>query len=167
MLGLFAGLRTGELHRLCWRDIHVAAGMIEIVGKGAKPATVVAAPQLRMQLEHWHASMRVMAGFSAAWPVLVAPNGNKHDIALREPIKALSIEGIRRVVNRHGATIGIAYLRPHDLRRMLAGTLDARHVPLQDIRLVMRHDTLDATQAYLADNPLRVTRRMRTFTIDL
>ena len=31
-------------------------------------------------------------------------------------------------------------------RRTLAGTLDARHVPLQDIRLVMRHDTLDATQ---------------------
>jgi integrase len=170
MLGLFAGLRTGELHRLSWRNIHVDAGVLEIVGKGAKPASIVAAPQLRTQLEHWYATVRVMFGFSRAWPVLPileAPHGDKRDIVVREPIKPLSIEGIRRVVKRHGNAIGIAFLRPHDLRRTLAGILDARSVPLHDIRLVMRHDTLDATQAYLADNPLRARRHLRTFTIEL
>lgn len=31
----------------------------------------------------------------------------------------------------------------------------------------MRHDTLDATQAYLTDNQLLVRRRMDAFTIEL
>jgi integrase len=92
---------------------------------------------------------------------------DRASVAVREPALALGIEGIRQVVYRHGSQIGIAYLRPHDLRRTLAGTLDARGTPLQDIRLVLRHDTLDAAQAYLADNPLRSGRRMRQFTIDL
>jgi integrase len=82
-------------------------------------------------------------------------------------VKALSIEGLRQVVNRHGNQIGVAYLRPHDLRRTLAGTLDARGMSLQDIRVVLRHDTLDAKQAYLADNPLRVGEHMRRFAIAL
>ncbi len=63
-----------------------------------------------------------------------------------------------------GVEIGIPDLRPHDLRRTLAGTLDARSVPVQDIRLVLRHHHV-ATQTYLADNPLRVRDRMRSFTI--
>ena len=70
-------------------------------------------------------------------------------------------------VDRHGNQIGIAYLRPHDLRRTFAGLLDARRVPLQDIRVVLRHDTIDATHAYLADNPLRARRHLRRFTLDL
>jgi hypothetical protein len=36
-------------------------------------------------------------------------------------------------------------------------------VPLQDIRFVLRHDTLDETAAHLADNPLRVGEHMRRF----
>ena len=47
------------------------------------------------------------------------------------------------------------------------GTLDARGVPLQDIRVVLRHETLTATQSYLVDNPLRVDRTMSSFTIAL
>lgn len=75
-------------------------------------------------------------------------------------MRGLSIEGIRQVVNRHGNQIAVAYLRPHDLRRTLAGTLDSRGMSLQDIRVVLRHDTLDATQSYLADNQLRVGRHI-------
>jgi integrase len=63
------------------------------------------------------------------------------------------------------AEIGIPDLRPHDLRRTLAGTLDARGVPVQDIRLVLRHHHVATTQSYLDDNPLRVHQQMRNFTI--
>ncbi|HEX9505652.1 MAG TPA: tyrosine-type recombinase/integrase, partial [Acidimicrobiia bacterium] len=87
--------------------------------------------------------------------------------SLREPAKALTIEGIRRVVHRRGEQIELSYLRPHDLRRTLAGTLDARDTPIQDIRVVLRHETLAATHIYLGDNPLRANRQMRSFTIDL
>lgn len=81
----------------------------------------------------------------------------------RAPIRPLGIEGIRQVTNRRGARTGIAYLRPHDLRRTLA----ARGMPIQDIRIALRHETLTATHAYLADNPLRVHRRLQQFTVNL
>ncbi len=129
MLGLFAGLRTGELHRLRWCDVDVDHGIIEVVGKGAKPGTVVMPPQLDAQVRRWHAAFADEHGFESRWPVvpvLAAPYGDKASITVRQPVKALSIEGIRQVINRHGSQIGVAYLRPHDLRRTLAGTLDAR-----------------------------------------
>ena len=100
-------------------------------------------------------------------PVLSSPRGDRGSIEIEAPPRPLSIEGIRQVVNRHGARIGIAYLRPHDLRRTLAGTLDARGVPLKDIRVALRHETLTATHAYLADNPLRAHARLRHFTVRL
>jgi integrase len=86
---------------------------------------------------------------------------------LRQPVRALTIEGIRRVVHSHGEQIGTTYLRPHDLRRTLAGTLDARDTPIQEIRVVLRHETIAATQISLGDNPLRANRQMSSFTIDL
>ena len=58
-------------------------------------------------------------------------------------------------------------LRPHDLRRTLAGMLDARGVPLQDIHIALRDETLTATQSYLVDNPVRAHERPRSFTLDL
>jgi integrase len=70
-------------------------------------------------------------------------------------------------VNGRGNEIGLDYLRPHDLRRTLAGTLDARGVPVQDIRVVPRHETLTTTQSYLAENPVRVHEQLRAFTIEL
>jgi hypothetical protein len=53
------------------------------------------------------------------------------------------------------------------LRRTLAGTLDARDTPIQDIRAVLRHDTIAATQIYLGENPLRANRTMGAFVVPL
>jgi integrase len=99
-------------------------------------------------------------------PLLIRAGGMTGSV-LRQPVRALTIEGIRRVVHRRGEQIGLSYLRPHDLRRTVAGTLDARDTPIQDIRVVLRHDTIAATQIYLGDNPLRANRQMQRFTIDL
>jgi hypothetical protein len=43
--------------------------------------------------------------------------------------------------------------------------LDEQGARLQDVRLVLRHERLATTEAYLADNPRRVERRMRAFTL--
>ena len=78
-------------------------------------------------------------------------------------MRPLTIEGIRKVVHARGDQIGLAYLRPHDLRR----TLDARNTPIQDIRALLRHDTIAATQIYLGENPLRASRTMGAFVSPL
>lgn len=99
-------------------------------------------------------------------PQITRPAG-RTDLELAGPLRPLTIEGIRRVVHARGEQIGVAYLRPHDLRRTLAGTLDARDTPIHDIRAVLRHDTIAATQIYLGDSPLRANRTMRELVIPL
>ena len=157
MLGLFAGLRTGEMHRLRWRDVDLDHGLIEVIGKAAKPGTACIAPQLRdtpLSLARSHCNAASTSRRAAGAPAGQRPPGRTGHV-LRDPVRPLTIEGIRKVVHARGEQIGLAYLRPHDLRRTLAGTLDARDTPIQDIRAVLRHDTIAATQIYLGENPLR------------
>jgi integrase/recombinase XerC len=167
MLGLLAGLRTGEMHRLRWRDVDLDRGLIEVLGKAAKPGTACLAPQLRSHLYLWRAALHHIVDEVGALPVLpqVCRPAGRIEYVLRDPVWPLTIEGIRKVVHGRGEQIGLASLRPHDLRRTLAGVLDARDTPIQDIRAVFRHDTIAATQIYLGDNPLRANRTMGTFVI--
>jgi integrase len=132
MLDLFAGLRTGEMHRLRWRDVDLGDGLIEVTGKAGKPGTACIAPQLRAHLSIWRAALSDLAAGDVrdlpVLPLLIRAAG-KPDSVLGAPTRSLTIEGIRRVVHSRGALIGLSYLRPHDLRRTLAGTLDARDTP--------------------------------------
>jgi integrase/recombinase XerC len=169
MLGLFAGLRTGEMHRLRWRDVDLDVGLIEVIGKAAKPGTACIAPQLRSHLHVWRATMQRIVDEVGPLPVLpqvTRPAGRTGHV-LRDPVRPLTIEGVRKVAHARGEQIGLAYLRPHDLRRTLAGVLDARDTPIQDIRAVLRHDTIAATQIYLGENPLRANRTMGSFILRL
>jgi len=77
----------------------------------------------------------------------------------------LTSNALARIVHIRGVAIGIPDLRPHDLRRTLAGILDDQGARLQDVRLILRHDRLATTEAYLHDNPRRVERRMRALTL--
>jgi integrase len=169
MLGLFAGLRTGEMHRLRWCDVDLDHGLIEVIGKAAKPGSACIAPQLRAHLYLWRATLHRGVDEIDGMPVLpqVTRAAGRTEHVLRDPLRPLTIEGIRRVVHTRGEQIGLAYLRPHDLRRTLAGTLDARDTPIQDIRAVLRHDTIAATQIYLGENPLRANRTMGAFVVPL
>jgi hypothetical protein len=65
----------------------------------------------------------------------------------------LTSNGRARIVHDRGVAIGIADLRPHDLRRTLAGILDDQGTRLQDVRLGLRHDRLATTEASSARQP--------------
>ena len=159
MLGFFAGLRTGEMQRLRWCDVDLDHGLIEVIGKVATPGTACIAPQLRTHLSLWRTALAGIADDVGALPVLpqVTRPAGRPEHVLRDPVRPLSVEGIRKVLHARGEQIGLAYLRPHDLRRAPAGTLDARDTPIQDIRAVLRHDTIAATQIYLGENPCAPT----------
>jgi integrase len=168
MLGIFTGLRTGEIGRLTWRHVDLPGEWLIFPGKGARPDRLAVPPQLSDALDGWQGQIITEAGPDIAQvPVaprlhaVAAPGG--HVVPPRP--QGLGREGVRLIVRTRGAQIGIPALRPHDLRRTLAGTLDARGVPVQDIRLVLRHHHVATTQSYLDDNPLRVHQQMRNFTI--
>ena len=168
MLGIFTGLRAGEIGALRWRHVDLAGGWLVFPGKGGRPDRLAVPPQLSDALTCWQD--RVVTAVGAAIgdvpvaPALHTPRGPRAEAVL-EASRGLGHEGVRRIVRARGTEIDIPDLRPHDLRRSLAGTLDARSVPVQDIRLVLRHHHVGTTQTYLADNPLRVHDRMRSFTI--
>jgi len=167
MLGIFTGLRTGEIGALRWRHVDLPGDWLIFPGKGGRPDRLALPPQLSDALTHWQDQVITEIGPSIidkpVVPALRYPHGPRGNTVLDE--RGLGREGIRRIVRTRGAWIGIQDLRPHDLRRTLAGTLDARRVPVQDIRLVLRHNHVGTTQIYLADNPLRVHEHMRAFTI--
>ena len=151
---------TGEMQRLRWRDVDLDHGLIEVTAKAANPRSACIAPQLRAHLNLLRATLHRVIDDLDAVPVLpqVCRPAGCTEYVLRDPVRPLTIEGIRCVVHAHGEQVGLAYLRPHDLRRTLAGTLDARDTPIQDIRAVLRHDTIAATQIYLGENPRRDRR---------
>jgi integrase len=166
LLGLLAGLRTGEASRLRWADVDLPAGVLRFIGKGAKPATVVMPAQLTGELARWKQTVSdYVDRISGDWPVVASvrfPIGEGPTASPRlRPDQNVGADGLARVVHNRGLRIGIPDLRPHDLRRTLAGMLDDQGARLQDIRLVLRHDRLATTEAYLADNPRRVEDRMR------
>jgi integrase len=167
MLGIFSGLRAGEIGALRWRHVDLPGDWLIFAGKGARPDRLAMAPQLADALDRWQDRIITEVGPAIAdvpvAPALRAGRGTDTYIPARRP--RLGREGVRRIVRARGAEIGIPDLRPHDRRRTLAGVLDARGVPVQDIRLVLRHHYLNTTQTYLADNPLRVHDRMRNFII--
>jgi len=53
MLGLLAGLRTGELCALAWRNVDLHAGLLRFIGKGGKPAIVTMPAQLVDEFCGW------------------------------------------------------------------------------------------------------------------
>ena len=79
--------------------------------------------------------------------------------------RPITPQAVRKAVRRAGDRAGISELRPHDLRRSLAGMLDARGVPLDQIQKVLRHSSVATTQRYLADNPAKAVDLMQTFTL--
>jgi integrase len=170
MLGLLAGLRTGELCALAWRNVDLHAGVLRFMGKGGKAAIVTMPAQLVAELERW-SQVVVAAGVepTGELPVVCAlrfPHGPLGRAGAVDLVAVgLTSNGLARIVHDRGVAIGIPDLRPHDLRRTLAGILDDQGARLQDVRLVLRHDRLATTEAYLRDNPRRVERRMRRLTL--
>lgn len=169
LLGLLAGLRTGEISRLRWHNVDLAAGWLRFTGKGDKPATITTSDQLRAELESWQALVAERFDNISQLPVvptLACPLGAHARSATPALVAApVGPNGLARIVHDRGVRIGIPDLRPHDLRRTLAGMLDDQGARLQDVRLVLRHERLATTEAYLADNPRRVEQRMRTLRL--
>jgi hypothetical protein len=97
MLGLFAGLRTGEMHRRRWRDVDLDHGLIEVIGKAAKPGSACIAPQRRAHLNLWRAKLCRDMQELGALPVLpqVGRPAGRAEHVLREPVRSAMDQGPR------------------------------------------------------------------------
>ncbi len=137
-----AGLRREELVDAASSDLvslPTKKGMrtaLQITGKGAKQRTVPLSAELATRLSAW---------------ITECGSGNfARSLGMQAVLGSrISAIGIFGIVRRHGRTLGLPDLDPHDLRRTYAQLGLAAGVPLTQISRLLGHSSIKTTQAYL------------------
>jgi integrase len=162
-VGMYTGLRNTEITELLWSEVDLDRHVLHVLGKGGKHADVGLAQELVQELTKWRAlvpdAKYVIPAIRSRW----ASEGQEGDLWVED--RQITSQAVRKAVRRSGERAGISCLRPHDLRRSLAGMLDARGVPLDQIQRVLRHSSVATTQRYLADNPAKAVDLMQSFEL--
>jgi integrase len=79
-------------------------------------------------------------------------SGIEHGPLIRqmsEKATTLTTQGILNVVRSSAARIGLAGIGPHDLRRTCARAMWAKRVPLEQIQIMLGHQSIETTMRYL------------------
>lgn len=149
-VGFFMGLRVSSIANLRWDEFSSDLSRWEGVIKGNKRTRKGVPPQLREMLVEW----RSEAPRDAVYVIPVA-----HRESFNSPAPApkwdrkMSQERVRCIVREAGDRCGIKDMAPHDMRRSLAGVLQAKGVPVDKIRDVLDHSNIGTTDRYLNKNP--------------
>jgi integrase len=144
-------LRREELAAARWGDLSLQNNRIvlNVHGKGKKSA-VIDVPRSVINAVH-------------TWRTVVEPNSfnpQASSALLRRLWKGgrvshygLTPDGIWLIVGEAANAAGIDHVAPHDLRRSVAGALQASGVPIEKISRLLRHSNVAVTERYLSRLP--------------
>jgi integrase len=122
--------------------------LVDVLGKGDKNRTLPVPLWAEPYITRWQET----APQGRPAPVCSV---EKAHAAKRNPWNPALVAGgmdentLERVVARHGQSIGITQLRPHDLRRTLAQMMRRAGAPLEQIQHQLGHESITTTQLYL------------------
>ena len=152
----YSGMRVGELSRLTWEDIDFNRNMIHIKKtKGYKDRAVFLHPELRYELLLYRHNYR--EGGQTRGPVLFFEN--------RNPVSIRAIQGLlARTRKKAGFTFSIS---PHTLRHTFAKNLVDTGTPLDQVALLLGHESLDTTKIYTHPSRRDLERAVRQAAGDL
>ena len=137
LMMLRCGLRVGEVHALTWSAINWEQSAIRIEqSKGLVDRIVYFPPDLKRELKQWYA---------------LQPSDVTYVFPSRRPAQhaPLRRNSLNRLMNRYlkKAQLQTAY-SPHHLRHSFATTLLNAGAPLEVVKELMGHRTLDMTLRY-------------------
>ena len=143
------GLRRAEASAARFEDIRFQNGLpvLGVVGKGAKERTVPLhrnAHSLAVRIQREHGGEFILKRFDR--------HGNAGD--------GITDRALTDIVTERGAALGLQ-LAPHDLRRTFAQNRRAAGLDLEQIRVLLGHETLETTRRYLG--PLEASTVAREF----
>ena len=143
------GLRRAEASAGRFEDIRFQNGLpvLGVVGKGAKERTVPLhrnAHSLAVRIQREHGGEFILKRFDR--------HGNAGD--------GITDRALTDIVTERGAALGLQ-LAPHDLRRTFAQNRRAAGLDLEQIRVLLGHETLETTRRYLG--PLEASTVAREF----
>ena len=133
-----SGMRVSEIHNLNWEDIDFRDREIHIKhGKGDKARVTKMSIRASLLLQKYKESRK-----------------DNNEWVLQSNYKSrMSTESIQRHIKQIGEVEGVKInLTPHKLRHTFATTLSRKNIPVEVIKELLGHDSLDTTMGYIQVN---------------
>jgi integrase/recombinase XerC len=136
MLELFysSGLRLSELCLLRWRDLDLAAGLVNVLGKGNKQRIVPVGRHARQALLAWHQDM------APAQEAFVFPGRGGGPLSQRAVQLRMKLLAQRQGLFKH--------VHPHMLRHSFASHILESSGDLRGVQELLGHADIATTQIY-------------------
>lgn len=146
-------LRREEVSALRWGDLSLQDGraVLRVHGKGRKVALLDIPPSGVRALDTW----RTVVAPGQPRPAEHLPLVVRLFKGGKPGKTALTADGIWLLVHEAAHTAGLGTVAPHDLRRSVAGALQATGVPIDTISRLLRHSNVAVTERYLSKLPQR------------
>lgn len=130
---LSTGCRISEMTHLNKVDIDMDGLECTVLGKGNKERTVYLAPVAGMLLQQY----------------LDTRTDDNPALFVGKRRERLTPGGVRAMLTKLAAKVGIAHVHPHMFRRTLATTLIRHGMSIQEVAAILGHDKLDTTMQYV------------------
>lgn len=148
------GLRVSELVALRLEDLHLDAGYLRCIGKGAKERVVPLGAEASASLRRYLAEGRAaLLGARRSKTVFVGRGG-----------APLTRQGFWKLLKAHARNAGIrAHVAPHVVRHSFATHLLENGADLRAVQTLLGHADITTTQIYTHVNRERLKRLYRDF----
>lgn len=150
---LGCGLRRSEAVNVRWEQYRQIEGrmcLVDVLGKGAKLSTLPVPDWAVELMDAWEVEGREGLGRDEEDYVLCRVRSKEVRGEEEGGEKPLSSEWVRQRVVKMVARAGVeGKVNPHDLRRTLAQLMRAAGVELEQVKEVLRHDSVRTTERYL------------------
>ena len=159
LLALFTGLRKGELLALTWEDIDYDKKLLKVnksrTGSRKDVTLQITTPKTESSNRKIPLNDTVIEALIAEKEkqnryATMLGNGydNSHSFVIRNILGKpyVNLSAINRVVNRLTENAGLPHCTIHGFRHSVASILDDNGVPLQDISVLLGHESVQTTE---------------------
>ena len=143
------GVRISEMTALNIDDIDFMTKTIVVNGKGSKERQVYLSDVAAMYLKAY------MDSRNDDCPALFIGN--------RKPYKRLDNSGVRAMLKKCGAAVGVDKVHPHRFRTTMATNLVAKGMPIEEVSILLGHEKLDTTKIYTLVDDARVKNNHKKY----
>jgi len=138
-LMLLSGLRSAEVLGLGVRDVDIARGWVQVVGKGDKERRVPVDAEVAGLIQAYLLAERPETASTALFVVAKGPTRGR----------PLTPAGLRTVFRYHRQRAGVPAGHPHALRHSFGTALAEAGVDLAVVQALLGHDHVDSAAAYI------------------
>ena len=159
LLALYTGLRKGELLALTWDDVDYDKKLLRVnksrTGSRKAITTQVTTPKTESSNRKIPLNDTVLEALKAEkqrqedYAKLLGNGYDKsHDFIVRTVLGKpyVNLSAINRVVNRLTENAGLPHCTIHGFRHSVASILDDNGVPIQDISVLLGHESVQTTE---------------------